>query len=75
MSCGLVLDRDVNAALNLAALAAADTGELRREQPDRTDARPAQRAAVAIGPLRDESIKTQRHLRKEATVDHQANSC
>jgi putative transposase len=38
MACGLVLDRDENAALNLAALAS--TGELRREQPDRTDVRP-----------------------------------
>ena len=33
-TCGLVLDRDENAARNLAALAAADTGELRRELPD-----------------------------------------
>ena len=40
-TCGIVLDRDVNAARNLAALAAADTGELRREQPDGTGVRPA----------------------------------
>ena len=51
LACGIVLDRDENAARNLAALAA-DTGELRREQPDRTDVRPAQRAAVAVGSLR-----------------------
>jgi putative transposase len=69
LACGIVLDRDVNAARNLAALAA-DTGELRREQPDRTDVRPAQRAAAAVGPLREESITTQRRLREETTADH-----
>jgi putative transposase len=62
-ACGLVLDRDHNAALNLAALAA-DTGELRREQPDRTDVRPARHAALAAGPLREESPGTQRHRHK-----------
>ena len=62
LACGIVLDRDENAARNLAALAA-DTGELRREQPDRTDVRPARLAAVAVGPLR-ESCGTQRHLRE-----------
>jgi putative transposase len=63
-ACGLVLDRDHNAARNLAALAAAGTGELRREQPDRTDVRPARPAAVAVGPLREESPRTQRHRRE-----------
>ena len=63
LACGIVLDRDENAARNLAALAA-DTGELRREQPDRTDVRPAQRAAVAVGSLREESCGTQRHRRE-----------
>jgi putative transposase len=63
MACGLVLDRDHNAARNLAALAAG-TGELRREQPDRTDVRPARHAAVAVGPLREESRWTQRHRRE-----------
>ncbi|MDN5860778.1 MAG: IS607 family element RNA-guided endonuclease TnpB [Pseudonocardia sp.] len=63
-ACGVVLDRDHNAALNLAALAAADTGELRREQPDRTDVRPAQHAGRAVGPLREESSRTQRHHRE-----------
>jgi putative transposase len=63
-ACGLVLDRDHNAARNLAALAAAGTGELRREQPDRTGVRPARPAAVAVGPLREESITTQRHRRE-----------
>jgi putative transposase len=68
-ACGLVLDRDLNAARNLAALAAdttdtVDTGELRRESPDRTGVRPARPAAVAVGPLREESITTQRHRRE-----------
>jgi putative transposase len=63
-ACGLVLDRDENAARNLAALAAADTGELRREQPDRTDVRPGRPAALAVGPLREESYGTQRHHRE-----------
>ncbi|WP_305093899.1 IS607 family element RNA-guided endonuclease TnpB [Prescottella sp. R16] len=39
-ACGLVLDRDHNAALNLAALAAVDTAQLVREQPDGTCVRP-----------------------------------
>jgi len=63
-ACGVVLDRDLNAARNLAALAVAGTGELRREQPDRTGVRPARPAAVAVGPLREESITTQRHPRE-----------
>ena len=62
-ACGLVLDRDVNAARNLAALAA-DTGELRLEQPVRTGVRPARPAAVAVGPLREESCGTQRRRRE-----------
>jgi putative transposase len=62
-ACGVVLDRDHNAARNLAALAAG-TGELRREQPDRTGVRPARPAAVAVGPLREESCGTQRHRRE-----------
>ena len=69
-ACGIVLDRDDNAARNLAALAAADTGESRREQPDRTDTRPAQHAAVAAGPLREESCGTQRHDREVVAADH-----
>ena len=67
MSCGVV-DRDLNAALNLAALAAADTAELLREQPDRTDVRPAQHAAAAVGPLREEPPAQRRH-RKVAAAD------
>jgi putative transposase len=62
--CGLVLDRDHNAARNLAALAAVGTGELRREQPDRTGVRPARPTAVAVGSLREESCGTQRHRRE-----------
>ncbi len=61
-SCGLVLDRDENAARNLAALAA-DTAQLVREQPDGTDTRRAQLAAGAIGLPREES-STQRHRRE-----------
>ena len=64
-ACGLVLDRDVNAALNLAALAA-DTGELRRELPDGSDVRPVVLARPAVAPPREESITTQRRLREEA---------
>lgn len=60
MDCGLVLDRDVNAAKNLAALAA-DAGELRREQPDRTDVRPAQLAVLAVGSLRETSAEVTPH--------------
>jgi putative transposase len=74
-TCGIVLDRDVNAALNLAALAVADTGELRREQPDRTDVRPTQPAASAVGPLPEESITTQRRPREGTPADHRAHSC
>ncbi|PBC47881.1 transposase [Rhodococcus sp. ACS1] len=40
LACGIVLDRDENAARNLAALAV-DTGELRRELPDGSDVRRA----------------------------------
>src|SRR5439155_2780569 len=50
-ACGLVLDRDHNAALNLTALATAGTGELRRDQPDRTGVRPARPATVDVGRL------------------------
>lgn len=64
MACGLVLDRDENAAKNLAALAS--TGELRREQPDRTDGRPAAPASAAVRPLREEPRAQCRH-REEAT--------
>ncbi len=59
-ACGIVLDRDVNAARNLAALAAG-TGELRRELPDRTDVRPPTRASAAVGSLREESSTQRRH--------------
>jgi putative transposase len=62
-ACGLVLDRDVNAARNLAALAA-DTGELRREQPDGNGVRPAAHARPAVALPREESIMTQRHHRE-----------
>ncbi|MFE3002892.1 zinc ribbon domain-containing protein [Nocardia sp. NPDC059246] len=46
-ACGLVLDRDMNAAKNLAALAS--TGELRQEQPDGTGIRRGRPAARAVG--------------------------
>jgi putative transposase len=63
-ACGLVLDRDVNAARNLAALAAADTGELRRELPDGSGVRPVARARPAVASPREESCGTQRHQRE-----------
>ena len=63
LACGIVLGRDENAARNLAALAA-DTGELRREQPDRTDVRPTRLTAVAVGPLREGRASGQRHCRE-----------
>jgi putative transposase len=62
-ACGLVLDRDVNAARNLAALAAG-TGELRRELPDGSGVRPVARARPAVASPREESITTQRHHRE-----------
>lgn len=62
LACGIVLDRDENAARNLAALAV-DTGELRREQPDRTDVRPVALARSAVGPLREEP-QAQPHRRE-----------
>lgn len=68
VACGIVLDRDVNAALNLAALAAADTAQLVRELPDRTGVRPAQRAAVAVGPLREDSGQPEPTPRREAVA-------
>lgn len=46
-ACGLVLDRDENAARNLA--------QLGRELPDGTDVRPAQLAGSAVGLPREES--------------------
>lgn len=63
LACGLVLDRDENAARNLAALAAADTGELRREQPDGSDVRPDVHARPAVAPPREEP-SAQPHHRK-----------
>ncbi len=62
-ACGLILDRDHNAARNLAALAA-DTGELRREQPEGTDVRRARPAGHAVGLPREESFAAQRHRRE-----------
>jgi putative transposase len=62
-ACGIVLDRDVNAAINLAAVAA-DRAQLVREQPDRTDVRPAASAPSAVGPLREEPQAQPRHRKK-----------
>ena len=62
-ACGLVLDRDHNAASNLAALAA-DTGELRRELLDGSGVRPGVRARPAVASPREESTTTQRHHRE-----------
>ena len=63
MSCAVVLDRDHNAARNLAALAA-DTGELRREQPDGSDVRPVVLACPAVAPPREGRESGQRHRRE-----------
>jgi putative transposase len=61
MECGTVLDRDVNDAINLAALAA-DRAQLVREQPEGTGVR---RPPVdAVGPPREESARTQPHRRE-----------
>ena len=65
LACGIVLDRDLNAAVNLAALAA-DTGESRREQTDGTDGRPAALAREAVGLPREEP-RAQRHCREAVT--------
>jgi putative transposase len=62
-ACGLVLDRDHNAARNLAALAAG-TGESRRELPDGSGVRPVARARPAVASPREESNSTQRHRRE-----------
>lgn len=63
-ACGLTLDRDHNAALNLAALAGGDTGELPREQPAGTHVRPgpAPGSETATG----RPSRGQRHSRNAA---------
>jgi putative transposase len=66
MSCGLVLDRDENAARNLAALAV-DTRELRGELPDGSGVRPAVLAQEAVALPREESL-TQPHRREAMSV-------
>ena len=63
LACGIVLDRDENAARNLAALAA-DTAQLVRELPDGSDVRPVVLARPAVAPPREESCGTQRHRRE-----------
>ncbi|HEY6423925.1 MAG TPA: IS607 family element RNA-guided endonuclease TnpB [Pseudonocardiaceae bacterium] len=63
LACGIVLDRDENAARNLAALAA-DTAQLVRELPDGSDVRPVVLARPAVAPPREESGRTQRHHRE-----------
>ncbi|MGH3800143.1 MAG: IS607 family element RNA-guided endonuclease TnpB [Pseudonocardiaceae bacterium] len=60
LACGLVLDRDHNAALNLAALAV-DTGQLGREQPAGTRVRHGSGRAVR---LPREEPQAQRHCRE-----------
>lgn len=62
--CGIVRDRDENAARNLAALAVADTAQLVREQPDGSDVRPVVHPRPAVAPPREESTRTQRHRRE-----------
>lgn len=63
LACGLVLDRDLNAALNLAALAA-DTAQLVREQPEGTGVR--RPLADAVGLPREEPL-AQPHLRERVS--------
>lgn len=60
MSCGIVLDRDANAAINLAALAA-DRAQSVREQPEGTGVR--RPLADAVGLPREEP-SAQPHRRK-----------
>jgi putative transposase len=62
-SCGVVLDRDHNAALNLAAMAVY-TRELRGELPDGSDVRPVVLARPAVALPREESLATRRHHRE-----------
>ena len=62
-TCGARMDRDHNAAANLAALAAADPGELRREQPEGTGVRPRTLGCEAVRLPREEP-QAQRHHRK-----------
>lgn len=64
-ACGLVLDRDVNAARNLAALAV-DTRELRGELPGGSGVRPAELAQEAVA-LPREGPRGQRHRREVVT--------
>jgi putative transposase len=66
MSCGVVLDRDHNAALNLAALAV-DTRELRGELPDGSDVRPVALARPAVALPREGRASGQRHCREAVT--------
>ncbi|MGH3628495.1 MAG: zinc ribbon domain-containing protein, partial [Sciscionella sp.] len=63
LACGIVLDRDVNAAINLAALAA-NTAQLVREQPEGTLVR---RRLVRAGRLPREEPQAQRHHREAVT--------
>lgn len=58
MECGIVLDRDVNAAINLAALAA-DRAQLVRKQPEGTGVR--RPLADAVGPPREEPLAQPHH--------------
>ena len=63
MECGIVLDRDVNAAMNLAALAV-DRAQLVREQPEGTHVR--RPFAAAVGSPREEP-PAQPHHREMAS--------
>ncbi len=63
LACGIVLDRDENAARNLAALAA-DTAQLVREQPDGSDVRPVVLTRSAVAPPREGRVSGQRHRRE-----------
>ncbi|MFD4460724.1 IS607 family element RNA-guided endonuclease TnpB [Nocardia sp. NPDC058480] len=66
-ACGLVLDRDHNAAQNLAALAGGTPGELLREQPAGTHVRPGSAPGSETATGRPRS--GQGHVRK--SMDHE----
>jgi putative transposase len=64
LACGIVLDRDENAARNLAALAATDTRELRGEQPEGTGIRRDRLAGDATRLPREDRANGQSHHRE-----------
>jgi putative transposase len=72
--CGLVLDRDLNAARNLAALVGEVTGcgggELRRDSPLETHVRPAPRGQRVLPREDPPGQRPHRKARTQDTVSH-----